>query len=41
MVVIRQEGEQAVWLGITVPELLDAMIGGEALEVGRAAHVLG
>ena len=33
MVVIRQEGEQAVWVGITVPELYDAMIGGEALDV--------
>ena len=32
MVLIRQEGEQAVWVGITVSELYDAMIGGEALE---------
>lgn len=32
MVVIRQEGEQAVWVGITVSKLHDAMIGGEALD---------
>ena len=32
MVVIRQEGEQAVWVGIAVPKLHDAMIGGEALD---------
>jgi len=32
VVVIRQEGEQAVWVGITVPKLHDAMIGGEALD---------
>ena len=31
MVVIRQEGEQAVWVGITVLKLHDAMIGSEAL----------
>ena len=29
--VVRQEGEQAVWVGITVPKLHGAMIGGEAL----------
>lgn len=32
MVVIRQEGEQAVRVGITVPKLDNAMIGGEALD---------
>ena len=31
MVVIRQEDEQAVWVGITVLKLHDAMIGSEAL----------
>ena len=33
VVVIRQESEQAVWVGVTVPKLDDAMIGGEALDV--------
>lgn len=32
MVVIRQEGEQAVWVGVTVPKLDNAMIGGETLD---------
>lgn len=37
--VIRQEGEQAVWVGITVPKLDDAMIGGEALVCTFCRHM--
>ena len=38
MVVFRQEGEQAAWVGITVPKLHDVMIGGEALDAAPCRH---
>ena len=37
--VIRQEGEQAVWVGVTVPKLDDAMIGSEALDCTFCRHM--
>ena len=39
MIVIRQENEQAVWLGIAVPILHDVIIGGEALDCALCRRI--